>query len=132
MSKSARTMRTPLGQVRSLGASGKGTDHFIAMRVTSIALAVLAPWFTISAALALRSGEYASVIDFLTQPLNAVGVVLLVIAGLHHMAQGLEEVILDYIHKPSSKMALLLLNTFAAWLLGAGAVYSVLAINFGV
>lgn len=132
MAEKQRTMRSPLGRVRHHGAAGEGVGHFIALRVTSVALAVLAPWFVISAALALRDGEYASVIDFLTYPLNAVGVVLLVIVSLYHMMLGMQEIIVDYIAKPSTRIVLLMLNAFVPWVLGAGAVYAVLAINFGV
>ena len=136
-----RAMRSALGRVRNHGAAGEGTGHFIAQRVSSIALAILAPWFVVSAALALRDGAYASVIDFLTYPVNAVGVVLLLVAGLwhmllllaslYHMSLGMQEVIVDYIHKPSSKIVLLLLNAFVPLALGAGAVFAVLLINFG-
>ncbi|MBL8538354.1 MAG: succinate dehydrogenase, hydrophobic membrane anchor protein [Hyphomonadaceae bacterium] len=126
-----RAMRSALGRVRNHGAAGEGTGHFIAQRVSSIALAILAPWFVVSAALALRDGAYASVIDFLTYPVNAVGVVLLLVAGLWHMMLGMQEVIVDYIHKPSSKIVLLLLNAFVPLALGAGAVFAVLLINFG-
>ena len=126
-----RAMRSALGRVRNHGAAGEGTGHFIAQRVSSIALAILAPWFAVSAALALRDGAYASVIDFLTYPVNAVGVVLLLVAGLWHMMLGMQEVIVDYIHKPSSKIVLLLLNAFVPLALGAGAVFAVLLINFG-
>jgi succinate dehydrogenase / fumarate reductase membrane anchor subunit len=132
MAKTDRSMRSPLGRVRHHGAAGEGTGHFIAQRVTAIALAILGPWFMVSAALSLRDGEYASVIDFLTYPVNAVGTVLLLCTGLYHMSIGMQEVIVDYIHRPSSKVFLLLLNAFVPLLLGAGAVFAVLALNFGV
>lgn len=127
-----RSMRTPLGRVRHHGAAGEGTGHFIAMRVTSIALVVLAPWFVVTAGLSLRGGDYRAAIDFLSEPFNAVGVILLVGIGLYHMMLGMQEVVLDYIHRPITKMALLVLNTFAALALGAAAIYAVLLVNFGV
>jgi succinate dehydrogenase / fumarate reductase membrane anchor subunit len=132
MADAKRSMRSPLGRVRHHGASGEGTGHFIAQRVSSVALAVLAPWFAVSAALAMRDGAYLSAIDFLSQPVNAVGVILLVLVGLYHMSLGMQEVIVDYILKPSTKMALLLLNAFIPFLLAFGAVFAVLLVNFGV
>jgi succinate dehydrogenase / fumarate reductase membrane anchor subunit len=116
---------------KSRNASGEGVGHFIAVRVTSVALAVLAPWFVVSAALSLRRGDYAAALDFLSDPFNAVGVALLLAASLYHMMLGMQDVILDYIHKPSTKMALLLLNALAPLALGAGALYALLAVNFG-
>ncbi len=128
---SERSMRTPLGRVRHHGAGGEGTGHFIAVRATSIALAILAPWFAVSAALSIRGG-YLAAIDFITQPVNAVGIILLVAIGLYHMSIGMQEVILDYIQRPFTRMALLFLNAFAPLALAVGAVFAVLLVNFGV
>jgi succinate dehydrogenase / fumarate reductase membrane anchor subunit len=125
-------MRSPLGRVRHHGASGAGTGHFIATRLTSIALAVLAPWFAVSAALTMRDGSYLSAIDFLADPVNAVGALLLIAIGFYHMSLGMQEVILDYILKPFTKLALLVLNTFVPLVLAAGAIFAVLLVNFGV
>jgi succinate dehydrogenase / fumarate reductase membrane anchor subunit len=132
MSAPERSMRSALGRVRHHGASGEGTGHFIAMRWTSIALAILAPWFVVAAALAIRDGGYTATIDFLSDPVNAVGVILLIVVSFYHMSMGMQEVILDYIHKPFTKVLLLLLNAFVPLVLGAGAVFAVLLVNFGV
>jgi succinate dehydrogenase / fumarate reductase membrane anchor subunit len=125
-------MRSALGRVRHHGAAGEGTGHFIALRWTSIALAILAPWFVVSAALSIRDASYLAAIDFLSNPVNAVGVILLVAAALYHMSLGMQEVIVDYILKPFTKMALLLLNAFVPLVLAVGAIFAVLIVNFGV
>jgi len=132
MSKSERSMRTPLGRVRHHGASREGTGHFIALRVTSIALIVLATWFAISASLSIRDASYLAAIDFISHPLNAVGVILLVAIGLYHMSLGMQEVIVDYILKPSTKVILLFLNIAVPLVLAVGAIFAVLLVNFGV
>ncbi len=131
MSAPDRSMRSALGRVRHHGASGEGTGHFIATRVTSIALAILAPWFVVNAALSIRDASYTATIDFLSQPVNAVGVILLVAVSFYHMSIGLQETILDYIHRPFTKVLLLLLNAFAPLILAAGAIFAVLLVNFG-
>lgn len=132
MSNSERSMRTALGRVRHHGAAGEGTGHFIAQRVTSIALAILAPWFAVSAALSIRDASYLATIDFLSDPVNAVAVILLVALGLYHMSIGMSEIILDYIGKPFTRIALLLLNTAVPLILAVGAIFAVLLVNFGV
>ncbi|MGD9979002.1 MAG: succinate dehydrogenase, hydrophobic membrane anchor protein [Hyphomonadaceae bacterium] len=132
MSNSERSMRTPLGRVRHHGASREGTGHFIALRVTSIALIVLATWFAISAALSIRDASYLATIDFISNPLNAVGLILLVAIGLYHMSLGMQEVIVDYILKPSTKVILLFLNVAVPLVLAVGAIFAVLLVNFGV
>jgi succinate dehydrogenase / fumarate reductase membrane anchor subunit len=132
MSKSERSMRTALGRVRQHGASREGTGHFIALRVTSIALLILAPWFAVSAALSIRNASYLATIDFLSNPVNAVGVLLLVAIGLYHMSLGMQEVIVDYILRPSTKVILLFLNVAVPLVLAVGATFAVLLVNFGV
>jgi succinate dehydrogenase / fumarate reductase membrane anchor subunit len=132
MSETKRAMRSALGRVRHHGASREGTGHFIALRVTSVALAILAPWFAVSAALSIRDASYLAAIDFLSHPVNAVGVILLVAIGLYHMSLGMQEVIVDYILKPSTKVVLLFLNLAIPLLLAVAAIFAVLLVNFGV
>lgn len=132
MGKSERSMRTPLGRVRHHGASREGTGHFIALRITSMALIILAPWFAVAAALSIRDASYLATIDFISNPINAVGVILLVAIGLYHMSLGMQEVIVDYILKPSTKVILLCLNVAIPFVLAVGAIFAVLLVNFGV
>jgi succinate dehydrogenase / fumarate reductase membrane anchor subunit len=127
-----RSMRTPLGRVRHHGAAREGTGHFIAQRVTSIALVILGPWFAVAAALQVRDASYLATIDFLSNPVNAVGVILLVAIGLYHMSLGMQEVIVDYILKPSTKIILLFLNVAVPLVLAVGAIFAVMLVNFGV
>ncbi len=131
MKAADRNMQSPLARVRRHGAAGEGTGHFIAQRVSAVALGVLSPWFVVSAALSFRQGSYVEAIDFIAQPVNAVGLILLVAVGMYHMMLGMQEVIVDYIQRPFTKMLLLLLNTLAPLGFAAGAIYAVLAVNFG-
>jgi succinate dehydrogenase / fumarate reductase membrane anchor subunit len=131
MTAPERTMRTPLGRVRHHGASGGGTSHVIAQRATAIALILLGLWFVIAVALEVPDTTFLSARDFLSQPLNAVGVILLVAIGLYHMSIGMQEVIVDYILKPSTKVVLLILNAFVPLVLGVAAIFAVLRLNFG-
>ena len=43
-------LRTPLAKVRGLGSARDGTDHYIAQRLTAIALVPLLLWFVFSLA----------------------------------------------------------------------------------
>ena len=131
MSSSQRSMRTPLGRVRAHGASGQGTGHFIGQRVSAIALLVLGLWFLVSVVLQMHGPGFVDSIDFLTSPLNAVGVILLVVTAFYHMRIGMQVIIEDYILKPVTKSVLLLLNTLVLIALGAGAIFAVLIVNFG-
>jgi succinate dehydrogenase / fumarate reductase membrane anchor subunit len=120
----AGSMRTPLGRVRGLGSAKDGVGHFIQQRVTALALAVLVPWFLISLATAMRA-DHAGAVAWVANPLNAVLLSALVIAGFNHMRLGLQTVIEDYITGHGAKMALLIANTFVSIL---GAIAALLAI----
>jgi succinate dehydrogenase / fumarate reductase membrane anchor subunit len=123
----SESIRTPLGKVRGLGAAKHGAGHFIAQRVTAIALLFLAPWFLVSLIAAVRGG-YDGAVDFIGQPLNAVLNLLAVGTALYHMRVGMQVVIEDYIEKSGTRMLLLILNTFVAVALFAFAAFAVLTI----
>jgi succinate dehydrogenase / fumarate reductase membrane anchor subunit len=79
----------------------------------------------------MHGPSYLAAIDFLTSPLNAVGVILLIVVGVYHMQIGMQVVVEDYIQKPVMRTILLLLNTFVPIVIATGAIFSVLLVNFG-
>lgn len=123
----SRSIRTPLARVRGLGSAKEGVHHYIVQRVTAIALLFLVPWFLLSLMQAV-SGGYAGALLWLTHPVNAVLTILTVGVALHHMRLGMQVVIEDYIAKHSTKLVLLILNTFICISLFAAAAFSVLSI----
>jgi len=48
-----------------------------------------------------------------------------------HMKLGMQVIIEDYIERPITRNVLLILNLFAAWLIGAAGVFSILKVAFG-
>ncbi len=128
-----QSMRTPLGQVRGLGSAKDGVGHFIKQRASAVALIFLVPWLLFNILLIARVGgdaglRYTAAIEFLTQPLNAVLVLLTIGASLYHMRLGMQVVVEDYIHKHGTKLVLLLLNTFVAIGLFALAAFAILKV----
>ena len=120
---------TAADPTRSSAPEKHGTGHFIAERVTSIALLVLMPWFLTS--VALLDGGYDSALAWIGKPLNAIGVGLFLLISLYHMRLGLQVVVEDYIAEPGTRGLLLGLNTviiLAAAIISAYALYS---ISFG-
>jgi succinate dehydrogenase / fumarate reductase membrane anchor subunit len=122
--------RTPLRRVRGLGAAKHGVSGFIAQRVSAAALVPLVLW-GVYAGLSLARAGPAAAAAWLHAPLNAIATALLMAVGAFHMRIGMAEVILDYIERPTSKAALLTLNLFAAWLIGAAGVFAVLKVALG-
>jgi succinate dehydrogenase / fumarate reductase membrane anchor subunit len=106
--------RTPLGRARGLGSAKDGVGRFIGERVTSVALVFLVLWGVLGA-LTLARGGYDGAVHWLSSPVNAALMVLLAVAGFLHMQVGMAVVVEDYIDKPATKAALLLLNAFVCW-----------------
>lgn len=111
MSAPKTSLRTPMARVRGLGAARKGTDHFVVQRVTAIALVPLVLWFVWAVA-AHAGATYTSSAAFLSHPVNATLMLLLVLTGIYHLMIGLQVVIEDY-SAAATRLTLLLLNQFA-------------------
>jgi succinate dehydrogenase / fumarate reductase membrane anchor subunit len=106
--------RTPLGRARGLGSAKDGVGRFIGERVTSVALVFLVIW-GVRSALFLSHAGYAGAVHWLSLPVNAALMVLLAVAGFLHMQVGMAVIVEDYIDKPTTKAALLLINAFVCW-----------------
>ncbi len=124
------TMINPLARVRGLGSAKEGTHHWIAQRMTAVALVPLTLWFVISL-ICLIGGDLGAVKSWLASPFNAVLMILTLIAGFHHAQLGLQVVIEDYIHGHGCKLAALWIVKGAAFFFGASAVFSVVKLAIG-
>lgn len=123
-------MRSPLGRVLGLGAAKEGPGHWWSQRVTAVALVPLVLWLVYSL-LALSGQDYASVIQWLQNPLHAVLLAVFLVTMFYHSYLGLQVVIEDYLHLGWLKVAVLILLKFAHVLLVAIAVFAVLQIALG-
>ena len=123
-------LRTPLSRARGSGAAGHGAAHWVAERVSAIALVPLSLWMVYAAIFISRS-DYARAAGFVAQPVNAVLIILVLGVSGWHMHAGARVVVEDYMHKMLGRSALLLLNLFVAVLVTALAVFSVLKVALG-
>lgn len=121
---------TPLGQVRGTGSARHGGEHWIAERMTSIALLLLGVWL-LASLLMLPSLDRATVVEWLRAPSGAVPMVLFVLVAFRHAADGLKVVIDDYVHEEGSRFVANLLLAFAAVGCGALALWALATIIFG-
>lgn len=119
--------RTPRARVSGLGSARGGTHHWWQQRVSSVALVPLTILFLIPFARALGA-PWEEVVAIYASPWNAVIAVLFIAVTFHHLMQGLQVVIEDYVHHKGWKTGLLLANTLLSALFGLLGVFAVLKI----
>ena len=122
--------RTPLGRARGLGSAKHGASHWIAERISAVALVPLVLW-AVFGVLRLATTDYEGAVVWVSSPLNAVLLVLLAATAFWHMHAGMRVIVEDYIHKMATKTGLLLLNLFVCVLVGALAIFSILKVALG-
>lgn len=115
---------TSIGKVRGLGSAHHGAHHWLVARTTAISNLLLMTWFIVSLVM-LSDYSYGTVTGWLSQPLAAVPMILLIISVFYHARLGLQVLLEDYIHEPGSKFALLSALNLAAFGGAAFAIFSV-------
>ena len=127
MTASNAGFRTPLSRARGLGSAKHGVGHFIADRVTGLALIPLSIWAAF-AGLKIAAGGYAMAVEWLGHPLNAVLSGLFVVVGFLHLRLAMQVVIEDYITGFVAKSAALIAN-YSVCVLGAAlGVFAILKV----
>jgi succinate dehydrogenase / fumarate reductase membrane anchor subunit len=126
-----RSMRTPLGRVRSLGASHSGTTDFWRQRITAVAMVLLMVPVIIVVMMMLGSNQ-AGVRLVLGSPLVAIILLLFVIASTWHMKIGMQVVIEDYLHNEQLKLAAIMANNFFSFAVALASIYAILKLSSGV
>jgi len=111
-------------RVKGLGASGGGTGHWWAQRLTAIALVPLTLWFAWTV-IGLVGQDGFVVRARLAEPVTGMLLVAYIAAVFWHAQLGLQVVIEDYVHVRWLEVLLQVLVKFAA---AAGALLATLAV----
>jgi len=98
------TKGTPIGQVRGLGSAHHGAHAWVVMRYTSAASILLGGFLVFSLAL-IKDYSFATMRDWVSQPIVATGLALIVITFFWHSRLGVVELIEDYVHEHGNKFA---------------------------
>jgi succinate dehydrogenase / fumarate reductase, membrane anchor subunit len=122
-------LRSPLGRAVGLGSAKEGVGHWWAQRLGSLALVPLGLWFA-GSVIALAGAPHAEFVAWLSSPLAAILMVLLLAIGFHHLAIGIQVVIEDYVHHEGAKIAALVVVKAACAVLAVAGIFAVLKIAF--
>jgi succinate dehydrogenase / fumarate reductase membrane anchor subunit len=126
----ASRMRSPLGRAIGLGSAKEGVEHWWAQRVTAIALVPLSIWFVISV-IGFVGADLETVQDWVSRPLPAILLVLLLIASFYHMSLGLQVVIEDYVHTELVKLGLVIVVRLFCFAVAVAGIFAVLSMALG-
>ena len=120
---------TGIGRVRGLGSAKGGASHWATERLISLATLPLYVWFLV-ALLRLPNLSHGNVVNWLSSPLNAVMMILLVITTFVHLKQGMQVVLDDYVHDEGTRVLTNISLVFLSVAGGAAATFAVLQIAF--
>jgi succinate dehydrogenase / fumarate reductase, membrane anchor subunit len=129
--EAAKSMRTPLGRVRNLGASHTGTTDFWRQRLTAVAMVLLmVP--VIVVVMMLLGRNQAGAAQILGSPLVAIIMLLFIVASAWHMKIGIQVVIEDYVQSETPKLAAIMANNFFSVAVALVSIYAILKLSSGV
>jgi succinate dehydrogenase membrane anchor subunit len=131
MSAPKQHIRTPLARVLGRGTAKSGTEHFWHQRLTAVANIPL----TIAAIvilITLLGRNQAAAAQILGSPVVSIIMLLFVLSIVTHMRLGMAVIIEDYVHDESTKLTLLMANTFFTIAVGLACVYGILKLSFGL
>lgn len=123
-------LQSPLARVLGLGSARSGTSHWISQRLTAVALVPLTLWF-VASLLSLESIGFDVVHGWVGQPLNAILLLVLLVALLYHSSLGLTVVVEDYVHTAWAKVAMLFAVKLGHAFLAIAGMFSIIMVASG-
>ncbi|MEM6588736.1 MAG: succinate dehydrogenase, hydrophobic membrane anchor protein [Pseudomonadota bacterium] len=116
-------MITKLKYAFTHGSLSSAVHHAVLMKVSSIALLVLIPFFvfTVGPMIGRPHGE---VVAFFAKPFPAVVVVLTFIVGFKHFSDGVQVLLEDYVHGTARKISIFVMTalSYSVMLIGLYAI----------
>lgn len=127
----AKSMRTPLGRVRNLGAAHSGTGDFWRQRLTAVAMTLLIVPVVVVVIMLLGRNQAGAAQILGSLPIALI-MLLFVIASCWHMKIGMQVVIEDYVHSEPLKLISIMANNFFAVTVALASIYALIKLSSGV
>jgi succinate dehydrogenase / fumarate reductase membrane anchor subunit len=126
-----RSMRTPLGRVRNLGAAHSGTSDFWRQRMTGVAMVLLMIPVLVVVMMLLGRNQAGAAQILGSLPI-AIIMLLFIVASVWHMKVGMQVVIEDYVQGEKLKLAAVMANNFFSVAVALASIYAILKLSSGV
>ena len=120
-------MKTPLARAKGLGSAHEGADHWFQQRMTAIANIPLVLWFVYSI-VQLKGASHYTFVNWLSDPINAILLILLILSVFFHAKLGTQVVTEDYVHHEGIKIVTLIAQKLIFSGLAIACVFSILKI----
>ena len=121
---------TSIGRVRGLGSAKHGSHHWLVQRFTAIGNVVSTVWF-VASLLLLPNFNYITVHDWVTRPVPALALGLMIISTVWHARLGMQVMIEDYVHEAGAKFGVIALLNLAAFAAVGFGLLSVIRLALG-
>ena len=121
---------TSIGRVRGLGSAKSGSHHWLVQRFTAIGNLLLLIWLGVSLIMLPNLG-YATVIEWISSPVPATAMALLVITTFWHARLGVQVLIEDYVHEDANKFACIAALNLSVFAGGAFGLFCVIRLALG-
>ena len=129
-SKTKQDFSSDLAKDKNNGRAKHGSGHWMAQRVTAVALIPLFIWFIYSV-LPSVGASHGECTTWLAQPINAIITILFVISTFYHAVLGAQVITEDYIHGECFKTIKIVGQKLFFFAFGIACIFSILKIAFG-
>ena len=120
-------LKSPIARARGLGSAKSGLDHWIMQRLTAMGNVVLGLWL-LCAIICHGAMTYTEAVLWISEPLNAVAMILFIICSFYHAVLGAQVVVEAYIHHEGFKIVKLLGQRLVFFAMGVACIFSVLQV----
>lgn len=127
----AKSMRTPLGRVRNLGAAHSGTGDFWRQRITAVAMTLLIVPVVVVVIMLLGRNQAGAAQILGSLPIALI-MLLFVAASCWHMKIGMQVIIEDYVHNEPLKLIAIMANNFFSVTVAIASIYALIKLSTGV
>lgn len=121
-------LKSPLAKARGLGSAKSGLDHWIMQRITAIGNLVLGGWLMFVLITTPELSSYHAAIQWISQPLHAVAMILFVISTFYHAVLGSQVIIEDYVHNEGFKILKLVGQRLVFFAMAVACIFSILQV----